>query len=113
MDTLYLVKPGFGDPAFPGRIFYCWHCALIEGILVSCSHLTNSLAVERIKWPKPRTPIVTILGEQNQTVPLMVLPKGSNSKYQTGIYRDRAFIADKDAILAALTERHGFPEPHP
>ena len=24
-----------------------------------------------------------------------------------------AFIADKDAILAALSERHGFPDPHP
>jgi hypothetical protein len=32
---------------------------------------------------------------------------------RTGTHRGRAFIADKDAILAALSERHGFPDPHP
>ncbi len=32
-DHLYLLAPDFTDPAFPGRRFYCWHCALIEGVL--------------------------------------------------------------------------------
>ncbi len=26
-------NPDFTDPALPGRRFYCWHCALIEGVL--------------------------------------------------------------------------------
>jgi hypothetical protein len=42
-----------------------------------------------------------------------VLADGTTSPHQTGSHQGRAFIADKDAILAALSERHDFPEPHP
>jgi hypothetical protein len=42
-----------------------------------------------------------------------VLADGATSPHQTGSHQGRIFIADKDAILAALSERHGFPEPHP
>jgi len=31
----------------------------------------------------------------------------------TGTHNGRAIIADKDRMLAALSERHGFPDPHP
>jgi hypothetical protein len=34
-DRLFLLKPDFANPAFPGDRFYCWHCALLEGVLVS------------------------------------------------------------------------------
>ena len=34
-DTLFLLRPGFEDPAYPGQRFYCWHCALLEGVLAS------------------------------------------------------------------------------
>lgn len=113
MDSLFLVKPGFQDPSYPDTIFYCWHCALIEGILYSFPDLTENLSVHRIAWPKPRRPVLELVGEENQSVPLLVLAEGTRSAFQTGIYNGRAFIAEKDAILSALTERHGFPEPHP
>jgi len=113
MDTIFLLKPGFKDPAYPGQVFYCWHCALIEGILFSFPGLTANLTVERLEWPKPRLPLVERLGPQNQSVPLLLLAEGDQSKHQTGEYQGRAFVADKDAILAALSERHGFPAPHP
>lgn len=29
-DRLFLLRPDFEDPAYPGRRFYCSHCALIE-----------------------------------------------------------------------------------
>jgi hypothetical protein len=47
-DRLLLLKPGFEDPAFPGQRFYCWHCALIEGVLASFPELAARLDVERI-----------------------------------------------------------------
>ncbi|WP_245333523.1 DUF3088 family protein, partial [Bradyrhizobium guangdongense] len=50
---------------------------------------------------------------QNQSLPLLVLADGATSPHQTGSHAGRAFIADKDAILAALSERRGFPDPHP
>ncbi|WP_269583029.1 DUF3088 domain-containing protein [Roseibium sp. Sym1] len=99
-DKLFLLAPGFEDPAFPGRTFYCWHCALMEGVLASFPDLAVKLDVRRIAWPRPRQELVDLLGEANQSLPVLVLAEGG-------------FIDDKDAILAALTERHGFPDPHP
>lgn len=112
-DLLFLLRPDFEDPAHPGRRFYCWHCALIEGVLASFPALAGRLDVERIAWPKPRQDLIALVGEDNQSLPLLVLPTGATSLHQTGSHRGRAFIADKDAILAALSERHGFPGPHP
>jgi hypothetical protein len=112
-DRLFLLRPGFEDPAYPGQRFYCWHCALIEGVLASFPQLAAKLDVERIAWPRPRREVVALLGEENQSLPLLVLADGAISPHQTGNHRGRAFIADKDAILSALSERHGFPDPHP
>ncbi|MEY9403481.1 hypothetical protein ABIF66_001115 [Bradyrhizobium japonicum] len=112
-DRLFLLRPGFEDPAFPGQRFYCWHCALIEGVLALFPKLAEKLDVERIAWPRPRLPVIALVGEENQLLPLLVLADGTTSPHQTGSHHGRAFIADKDAILAALSERHGFPDPHP
>ncbi len=99
-DTLYLLAPGFEDPAHPGKTFYCWHCALMEGVLASFPELAARLEVRRIPWPRPRQDVVRLLGEENQSLPVLVLAEGG-------------FLNDKDAILTALSERHGFPHPHP
>ncbi len=112
-DTLYLLRPNFEDPAYPGQRFYCWHCALLEGVLVSFPDLAVRLDVERIAWPRPRQGVIEVAGEENQSVPLLLLADGATSSYQTGTHAGQSFIADKDRILAALSERHGFPAPHP
>tara|TARA_B100001765_G_C19281140_1_gene240003 strand:+ start:137 stop:484 length:348 start_codon:yes stop_codon:yes gene_type:complete len=112
-DKLIILKPGFTDPAYPGQTFYCWHCALMEGVLASFPDLAARLDVERIAWPRPRREAIALVGEENQSLPLLVLAEGETSAHQTGIHRGRAFISDQDKILAALSERHGFPAPHP
>lgn len=99
-DRLYLLAPGFEEPAYPGKTFYCWHCALMEGVLASFPELAARLDVHRIAWPRPRRELVELLGQDNQSLPVLVLSEGG-------------FVDDKDAILTALTERHGFPHPHP
>ncbi|WP_180900083.1 DUF3088 domain-containing protein [Martelella soudanensis] len=112
-DRLVLLSPGFADPAYPGRIFYCWHCALMEGVLASFPALAARLDVERIAWPRPRLEAIALAGIENQSLPLLVLADGATSPIQTGIHEGHAFVSDKDAILAVLSERHGFPVPHP
>ncbi len=112
-DKLFLLKPDFIDPQFPGRRFYCWHCALIEGVLSAFPDLAERLEVERVAWPRPRKAVISVLGEENQSLPLLVLAEGESSRFQTGIFGKLAFIDDRDKILAALSERHGFPESHP
>ncbi len=112
-DRLFLLRPDFEDPAYPGRRFYCWHCALIEGVLASFPELARRIDVERIPWLQPRQAVIALVGEENQSLPLLVLADGATSPHQTGQHQGRAFVADKDGILAALSERHGFPDPHP
>ncbi|ACL56358.1 DUF3088 domain-containing protein [Methylobacterium nodulans] len=112
-DRLFLIAPGFIDPVYPGRTFYCWHCALLEGVLASCPDLARRLDVVRVAWPRPRETVIALVGEANQSLPLLVLAQGADSRFRTGTHQGRRFIADKDAILAALSERHGFPDPHP
>ena len=112
-DKLFLLRPGFEDPAYPGQRFYCWHCALMEGVLASFPDLAEYLDVERIAWPRPRLPVIELIGQENQSLPVLVLADGETSPHRTGTYEGRAFISDKDKILAALSERHGFPHPHP
>ena len=112
-DTIFVLKPDFEDPAWPGQRFYCWHCTLIEGVLASFPDLCGDLDVHRIAWPRPRAEIADLLGEDHQSLPVMILKSGDTSDVQTGVANGHAFIDDKDTILQALSERHGFPVPHP
>ena len=112
-DILFLLTPDFEDPAYPGRRFYCWHCALVEGVLASFPELALRLDVRRVAWPRPRGEVVALVGEGHQSLPMLVLADSQASRFQTGVHGGRSFISDTDQILAALSERHGFPDPHP
>jgi Protein of unknown function (DUF3088) len=112
-DKLIILKPGFEDPAYPGQSFYCWHCVLMEGLLASFPELTHSIDVERVAWPRPRREVIELVGEENQSLPVLVLAEGETSPHQTGTHKGRAFISEKDKILAALSDRYGIPVPHP
>lgn len=85
----------------------------MEGVLASFPELAARLDVERIAWPRPRREAIALAGIENQWLPMLVLADGATSPRQTGTHEGRAFVADKDAILAVLSERHGFPVPHP
>jgi hypothetical protein len=112
-DRLFLLKPGFEDPAYPGQRFYCWHCALLEGVLASFPELAGKIDVERIAWPRPRQGVIALVGEAHQSLPLLVLADDAPDALASGSHDGRRFVADKDAILQVLSLRHGFPEPHP
>ena len=112
-DVLFLIEPGFADPAYPGAIFYCWHCALLEGVLASFPKLAELIDVVRVPWAKPRLAVTSALGEADPSLPLLVLAEDGGFDQRTGIEARRAYISDKDAILSALSRRHGVPIPHP
>jgi|JI9StandDraft_2_1071091.scaffolds.fasta_scaffold230288_1 hypothetical protein len=112
-DRLFLLQPGFADPAFPDQIFYCWHCALLEGVLASFPDHARLLEVVRIAWPRPREALVALVGAENQSVPLLALAEGAPEGLETGRHGPVRFVAGKDAILSVLSARHGFPAPHP
>ena len=83
-DTIFLLKPDFEDPAWPNQRFYCWHCALIDGVLGSFPDLLAGLDIRHINWPRPRHDVIALLGEDHQSLPVMILKSGDTSSLQTG-----------------------------
>lgn len=112
-DRLYLLNAPFGDPAYPGREFYCEHCILMEGVIATHPALAGRIEIHRIDWQRPRPELVGLLGSANQSCPVLILSdsgEGCDSVQSAG---EVFFINDKDAILRALARRHGLPEAHP
>ena len=112
-DTLIIIKPDFADPAYPDTRFYCWHCALMEGVLASFPELATRIDVLRIEWPRPRREVIELIGPENQSLPVLILADDADESLATGRFEGRRFVEGKDAILAALARRHGIPFAHP
>lgn len=112
-DTLFLLRPDFADPGYPGRRFYCWHCALLEGVLAWFPALGERLDVHRVDWPRPRRAVVDLLGPEHQSLPVLLLAHDAPDGIETGVANGRRFVEGRDAILQALAARHGIPLPHP
>lgn len=112
-DILFLLTPGFSDPALPGQDFYCWHCALMEGVLASFPHLGASLDVRRIAFSRPRADVIALIGEANQSLPVLILADDAPAGLPAASHAGRRFVSDPMAILDVLHRRHGFPPPHP
>ena len=99
-DRLYLLENDFADPALGGeRHFYCKDCMTVEGLLAAFPDRAANIEVIRVPWPRPRAAVIAAIGEPNQNLPALVW--------------DGGFANDIASLLAALAERHGFPEPHP
>jgi len=112
-DTLFLLKPDFVDPAYPGQRFYCWHCALLEGVLASFPEALKRLDVVRIAWPRPRREVVALIGEENQSLPVLILGGDTSNVRRVSRHGPIAFVNNKDSILDALSVRYGIASPHP
>jgi hypothetical protein len=112
-DTLFLLQPDFEDPAYPGQLFYCWHCALMEGVLASFPQLTSRLDVVRVPFPRPREAVVERIGAENQSLPVLLLADDAPQDLVTERHGDQRFVSGKDSILDMLSIRHGIAMPHP
>lgn len=112
-DILFLLTPGFTDPALPGQDFYCWSCALMEGVLASFPALGANLDVRRIAFPRPREEVIALVGEANQSLPLLVLADDAPAGLPAENHEGRRFANSNMEILDLLHRRHGFPPPHP
>lgn len=112
-DRLFLLNAPVEDPAYPGELFYCEHCVLMEGLIASWPELNDRLDIQRIGWPRPRPEITGLLGEANQSCPVLVL--SDNGEGCDGVQQNGGtfFINNKDAILKALARRHNIPSAHP
>ncbi|ERF83544.1 DUF3088 domain-containing protein [Bradyrhizobium viridifuturi] len=111
-DQLFLLKPGFEDPAQAGKFFVCPHCNAIEGLLASFPGLATQIEVQRLPFARPRGPIVEILGDLHQSLPVLVFDQSGPVPEDAGVVNGRRFIDSSERILRYLAERYSFPYIH-
>ncbi|OGN50294.1 MAG: hypothetical protein A2352_02375 [Caulobacterales bacterium RIFOXYB1_FULL_67_16] len=51
---LFLLEPGFEDPAFPGAVYFDRYSALLEGVLRSYPRLEEVIVVHRVGFERTR-----------------------------------------------------------
>ena len=108
-DKLFLMKPGFPNAGLGP--FYCGDSVPVEGLLGFFPELRDKLDVTYIDFPRPRQAIVDLVGEANQSVPVLVLgdeasvPAGVDVKDAEG----HRFIDDERHIRQYLSARHALP----
>ena len=100
MKKLFLLKPNFHDfNRIDGKLYFCPDCAIIEGLLSYYPRLRNELEVHYLDFARPRKVLVDLLGEANQSCPVLVLDDGS-------------FLNEPNDIIQHLTENHQIGHSH-
>lgn len=112
-DTLFVIRAPFEDPALEGT-WFCTACATMEGVLLANPQWARSIDVQRLPYPRPRHDVIALIGEENQSMPVLVLADGSaapeGAKQGEG---GRAFLDEPKAIARYLAAAYGGAGPHP
>jgi len=100
MEKLFLIKPDFKDiNRGDENKYFCPHCASLEGLLSFYPQLRNELEVHYVDFIRPRPAIVELIGQANQSCPVLVLDDGK-------------FINRADDIITHLTEHYQIGQAH-
>jgi len=110
---LFLLDREFEDGQLPGQRFFCRHSLLLEGALSSIDGLDAHLDVRRIGFARPRREVIAEIGEQDQSLPKLVLPQGVHSEHANGAHHERQYVSGAEPILVALHGLLGIPVAHP
>ena len=112
-DRLFLLTPGFWDN--DQGLCYCPGCASVEGFLSYYPLLKEEMDITYVDFPRPRPPIVKLIGEGNQSAPVLVLaekpeelPPGVRLQEHEGRY----FIAEAPDITKYLSHKFKVARPH-
>lgn len=111
-DTLFVIKAPFEDPALDGT-WFCTSCATIEGMLLANPHWATHIDVKRLPYPRPRHDVIAMIGEENQSLPVLVLAATSTppegAKEADGVF----FLDEPKPIARYLAAAYAGAGPHP
>ena len=100
MKKLFLLKADFQDAArADGKRYFCPDCVMIEGLLSYYPRLQDELEVKYVNFARPRQALVELVGEENQSCPVLV-------------FEDGTFINEPNEIIRYLTENHQIGHSH-
>ena len=106
-DQLFLLKPGFFKES--EGPFYCGDSVAVEGLLSFFSQLRNEIDVHYIDAPRPRAAIITLIGEDNQSAPVLVLGSEQvpvDCSIQIRTHKGARFIDNPDQIRRYLSSQY-------
>lgn len=108
-DKLFLMQPGFRNAGLGP--YYCGDSAPVEGLLGFFPELRDKIDVEYIAFPRPRQAIVDLVGEDNQSVPVLVLAEGSETvgDIEAKSANGHRYLDNEKQIRQYLSVRHGLP----
>jgi hypothetical protein len=106
-DRLFLLAPGFEKDGIPS---FCGPCAMVEGFLGYFPQVRETLEIVYYPFPRPRAAIVDLVGEANQSMPVLVLA-GPSDHPDVQQVNGNWFVIDPKPICRFLAERHGLPVP--
>ncbi|HDR9469556.1 hypothetical protein UA18_04097 [Burkholderia multivorans] len=107
-DTLFILRPGFfKDSDGP---FYCGDSVAVEGLLSFYPQLRDAVDVEYVDAPRPRQPIVALIGADHQSAPVLVLGRDRmpvDGTIATREHNGRRFIDSPTDIRRYLSSQYG------
>ena len=110
-DTLFVLRPGFDDK---GTTYFCPFSAQVMGFLAYYPQVRDTLDIVELEFPKPREPVIALVGELHQSVPLLVL--AGDPVIVPDVRIDQAsgnrFIEKTIQILKYLAATRSCPMPH-
>ncbi len=107
---LFLLRAGFPDAKHGPEGAYCPECATVAGILYYYPKVADQLEIRLVDVPRPRPEVVALVGEENQSCPVLVLPEGDRPE-GLPLAHDRAFVSGPAAIVDFLASRYGTARP--
>lgn len=111
-DTLFIIAAPFVDAALDGT-WFCTSCATMEGALLANPEWMSRIDVRRSAFPRPRSEIIALIGEGNQSMPVLVLAAGSTPPADAKEHEGVFFLDDPKPITRYLAATYGGAGPHP
>jgi hypothetical protein len=111
-DTLFILRAPFEDPELEGT-WFCTSCATMEGALLANPHWARSIEVKRMPYPRPRHDVIDLIGEENQSLPVLVLADNSKPPEGAKEFEGRYFLDAPKPITRYLAAAYGGAGPHP
>lgn len=113
-DQLFLLRPDWIDQERP---WFCMACAAVEGFLGYYPAVRERLDIVYLPYSRPRGPVVELLGEAHQNLPMLMLAepfthvdlRPDDLQNANG----RWFATDEGPVTRYLAARHGVSPPHP
>jgi len=112
-DRLYLLKPDFLDQGKGPH--FCPGCAQMVGLMEFYPILKQKLEVRWLDFPRPRPELIDLVGEENQSCPVLVLkdaPPTRASPHLAQRAKGRWFVEGADNISRYLACVHSIGIPH-